>query len=180
MTSHGNAAAAAGELLKISQDPAATPTAFRDATRRLGASVDSLKLIRDSMGRSLLHNAAQSGSSALVEHLIDKLGFDVNVQDERGKWLLAQGLLTASTGTQINKEALQSQVATYVIWLDLIPLHVKQLTFMSVSNLQVKHHWPWQQPQGEQTLHSSCYAVQLMLTAEGSRMAQPLCTEQQQ
>eukprot|EP00983_Pelagomonas_calceolata_P071606 1151319-Pelagomonas_calceolata.AAC.4 len=60
--------------------------AFKKATKdeRFKSNLDALKDIRDDYGRSLLHQAAQMGHVALCQHMVEKLGFDVNDQDKTG------------------------------------------------------------------------------------------------
>lgn len=63
--------------------------AFKKATakdERFKGSPDALRDVRDDFGRSLLHQAAQGGHVALCQHMVEKLGFDVNDQDHSGAW----------------------------------------------------------------------------------------------
>ena len=45
---------------------------------------DAIREVRDDYGRGVLHHAAHMGHTALCQHLIEKLGFDVNDQDKTG------------------------------------------------------------------------------------------------
>ncbi len=60
--------------------------AFKKACKdeRYRSNTDLLKDVRDDYGRGLLHQAAQMGHVMLCQHMIEKLGFDVNDQDKTG------------------------------------------------------------------------------------------------
>ena len=48
------------------------------------SSVEEIQMIKDDLGRCLLHHAAQKGHTSLCRKLVEDLGLDVNSQDTAG------------------------------------------------------------------------------------------------
>eukprot|EP00798_Chlamydomonas_sp_ICE-L_P000625 gene625-2057_t len=60
---------------------------------------DDLKVIRDDMGRSLLHHSAQNGHERICRLLVEDVELDVNCQDNSGETSLALAAAMGTTGT---------------------------------------------------------------------------------